>query len=52
VWWGSDFWFVIVCWGNDYCFVIVYGGAVIIGLLLCVLMQLLLVGYFVSWGSD
>jgi len=41
VWWGCDYWFVIVC-----------GGAVITGLLLCVVGLGLLVSYCVWWGSD
>jgi len=41
VWWGSDYWFVIVC-----------GGAVITGFLLCVVGQWWMDGYCVWWGID
>ena len=53
MWWGSDYWFGIVCdraviTGLLLCVV----EGVITGSVLCVVGQCLLVWYCVWWGSD
>lgn len=39
-------------WGRDYCFDIACVGALITGLLLFELLQVLLICYFVWWGRN